>query len=65
MKRIAKFEKVSLNQYIEDMNKCLNFNDEKLISSLYEEIVLPNLHQIKCELEAWEVVKSNFKISTF
>jgi len=41
MNKIAQFQKVSLSQYIEDMNKCLNFNDEKLISSFYEEIVLP------------------------
>ena len=31
MKKIAKFEKVSLNQYVNDMQKNFNFSNEQLI----------------------------------
>lgn len=40
MKQIAKFEKVSLNQYIQDMKKIYNI-DEDTLTKYYDEIVLP------------------------
>ncbi len=40
MKKIAKFEKVSLNQYIIDMKQNYNFN-EKQIKEIYNNIQLP------------------------
>ena len=40
MKKIALFEKVSLNQYLIDMKKNFNFSDEE-ITELYNNIVLP------------------------
>lgn len=40
MKKIAKFEKVSLNQYVNDMQKNFNFSNEQLIE-FYNNIVLP------------------------
>lgn len=40
MKKIAKFEKVSLNQYTNDMIKNFNFEEEQL-KKYYENILLP------------------------
>ena len=40
MKQIAKFEKVSLNQYIQDMKKIYSI-DEDTLTKYYDEIVLP------------------------
>ena len=40
MKQIAKFEKVSLNQYIQDMKKIYNI-DEDTLTKYYDELVLP------------------------
>lgn len=40
MKKIAKFEKVSLKQYIEDINKNFNFSEGQ-ITNIYNNIELP------------------------
>ena len=40
MKKIAKFEKVSLKQYMEDMNKNFNFDNGQL-KDFYENTLLP------------------------
>ena len=40
MKKIAKFEKVSLKQYVEDMKKNFTFSEEEIIS-FYNNIILP------------------------
>lgn len=40
MKQIAQFQKVSLNQYIEDMKKVFNI-DEEILKQYYKEIELP------------------------
>ena len=40
MKKIAQFQKVSLNQYVNDMKKNFDFNEEQL-NQLYENILLP------------------------
>ena len=40
MKQIAKFEKVSLNQYISDMKKVFDLDNE-ILKQYYDEIILP------------------------
>ena len=40
MKQIAKFEKVSLSQYISDMKKVFDLDDE-ILKQYYDEIILP------------------------
>ena len=41
MNKIAKFEKVSLSQYIKDFKDCFNIDDDKLIKQIYDDIKLP------------------------
>lgn len=40
MKKIAEFKKVSFNQYLEDMKKNFNF-DEETLKEFYDQILLP------------------------